>query len=110
MTSGPVNIQTIDKEKLLVFSREHLYYEVAMLYGVADNLLSTPVDIYVFNALLESFVIHASIIIDFFYKEAFKADDARAEHFVRDLKQWRKALPPMSMNLRVFNRKRNKEV
>ncbi|MFA5261829.1 MAG: hypothetical protein WC450_11440, partial [Candidatus Omnitrophota bacterium] len=68
----------IPAQKLLAFSGEHLWYEINMLYGVMDILLKGVDDYYLYNALLEAFVLHASVILDFFYKPAVKPDDAHA--------------------------------
>ena len=104
----------LDKEisphKLRAFSGEHLWYEVNMLYGVMDLLMKGVEDYYLYNALLEAFVLHASVILDFFYKPAVKPDDARAVHYVRDTGAFHKALPPFQQKFGGFTRKRNKEV
>jgi len=100
----------IPKEKLIAFSGEHLYYEIWMLYGVTDILLKGVADEYVYNALLEAFVIHASIIIDFFYRSEIYDGDARALHYIHNIKGWRAALPSYQKYFKEFHRKRNKEV
>lgn len=98
------------KEKLIAFSGEHLYYEIWMLYGVTEKLRAGVKDIYHYNALLESFVVHASVILDFFYKPGHKIDDAKAIHYIDDIQQWNKILPSYAKHFRRFNMKRNKEV
>ena len=103
-------IEHIDKSKLRVFSREHLYYEIRMLFGVARELKDGTSNIYIYNALLESFVIHASIILDFFYLPQESGDDARAVHYVKDQKKWKTALPLKQKQFSIFHQKRNKEV
>lgn len=100
----------ITPEKLLEFSGEHLYYEIWMLYGVTDRLLKGVQDEYLYNALLESFVIHASIIIDFFYRPQVYDGDSRAIHYIVDRKKWRESLPSYDLYFKAFHRKRNKEV
>ena len=102
--------EKVSKEKLIEFSGEHLYYEIWMLYGVTDTLLKGVEDRYVYNALLESFVIHASIIIDFFYRPQVYDGDARALHYVDDIRAWRESLPSYERYFKKFHRKRNKEV
>jgi hypothetical protein len=97
-------------EKLIEFSGEHLYYEIWMLYGVTEKLLKGGQDEYVFNALLESFVIHASIIIDFFYRPQVYGADARAIHYIADRKKWKESLPSYQRYFKKFHTKRNKEV
>jgi hypothetical protein len=108
--SQAVNPDTgIPAQKLRVFSGEHLWYEIHMLYGVMELLLQGVDDYYLYNALLEAFVLHASVILDFFYKPAVKPDDARAVHYVRDPGAFHKALPPFEQKFGGFTRKRNKE-
>jgi len=85
--------QRIRKEKLIAFSGEHLYYEIWMLYGVTKKLQTEITDPYVYNALLESFVVHASIILDFFYKPQVKPDDAKAIHYLNSIEEWNNLLP-----------------
>ena len=102
--------EKVSPEKLIEFSGEHLYYEIWMLYGVTDLLLKGGQDECVYNALLESFVIHASIIIDFFYRPQVYDGDARAVHYIHDLKGWRASLPSYQKYFKEFHRKRNKEV
>ncbi len=102
----------ISPEQLRVFSGEHLYYEIDMLYGVV-NLLSAenaPQDPYVINALLEAYVIHTQVILDFFYQPQMKADDAKAIHFIADMALWKKTIPPYDRYFRKFNRRRSREV
>lgn len=102
--------EKVSKEKLIEFSGEHLYYEIWMLYGVTNSLLKGVEDEYVYNALLESFVIHASIIIDFFYRPQVYSGDARAVHYIPDVASWKEALPSYDRYFKKFHRKRNREV
>jgi len=98
----------ISKKRLIDFSKEHLYYEIYMLYGSVETLENGAEDPYVYNALLESFVLHTSIILDFFYKPQIKPDDARAIHYIRNRKAWTGALPSYDKYFRKFGKKRNK--
>lgn len=100
----------IRKEKLIAFSGEHLYYEIWMLYGVTERMNAGPDDDYIHNALLESFVVHASVILDFFYKPQVKPDDAKAVHYMNSIEAWNAILPSYAKYFRKFNKKRNKEV
>ncbi|MGE0268135.1 MAG: hypothetical protein AB7S78_06755 [Candidatus Omnitrophota bacterium] len=104
--------ENITNEQLLEFSGEHLYYEISMLYGVVD-LLNTKekiADPYIINALIESFVIHTQVILDFFYMPQMKADDAKAIHYIDDIKLWKSNLPSYDRYFRKFNRRRSREV
>jgi len=97
-------------DKLTAFSQEHLYYEFAMLFGVVEILQRDVEDVYLYNALLESFVVHAANILDFFYRPPVKPDDARAEHFMDHPQAWRRLLPPYEKHFKKFDMKRNKRV
>ncbi len=104
--------KNITDEQLRQFSGEHLYYEIYMLYGVVDLLKTKPkfeTDI-IIDALIESFVIHTQIILDFFYIPQMKADDAKAIHFVKDIGLWKKNIPSYDRYFRKFNRRRSREV
>lgn len=89
-----------------------MYYEIGMLYGIVDLLNSKDkiANPYIINALIESFVIHTQIILDFFYLPQMKADDAKALHFIDDVKAWKAALPSYDRYFRKFNRRRSREV
>ncbi|MCB9720934.1 MAG: hypothetical protein H6756_08660 [Candidatus Omnitrophica bacterium] len=102
----------ITPEQLRAFSGEHLYYEIDMLYGVVERLSEqhAPQDSYLINSLLEAYVIHTQVILDFFYQPQMKADDAKAIHFIRDVRRWKQAMPPYDRYFRKFNRRRSREV
>ncbi len=102
--------EKIDIQRLIEFSGEHLYYEIDMLYGVTKLLQEGQKNSYVFNAFLESFVVHASNILDFFYRPQIKSDDARAIHYMDDPKKWQEQLPPYEKHFEKFDHKRNKRV
>lgn len=97
-------------KELVEFSREHLYYEIDMLYGVARLLQKGSSNIYIYNALLESFVVHGSVILDFFYKLPLNPQEAKATHYIKDLEEWKDAKPPFDRYFIKFNKKRNQEV
>ncbi len=104
--------KNITDEQLIEFSGEHLFYEIKMLYGIVDLLSQEKklYDFYIYNALLEAAVIHTQIIIDFFYMPQMKADDAKAIHYIKDVKRWKSALPSYDRYFRKFNRRRSREV
>lgn len=125
MGSYPVQINTyalrkivmskykdITHEQLKSFSGEHLYYEIFMLYGVVDILKQKPDfdNEIILDALIESFVIHTQIILDFFYIPQMKPDDAKAIHFVKNVGTWKKEIPSYDRYFRRFNRRRSREV
>lgn len=102
----------ITNEQLRTFSAEHLYYEIEMLYSVVDRLSSknAPDDSTIINALLEAYVIHTQVILDFFYQPQMKADDAKAIHYIDDIPRWKKDIPAYDRYFRKFNRRRSREV
>jgi hypothetical protein len=100
----------IHQERLRAFSREHLYYELTMFFGVTKRLGDGVNDQYIYSALLESFVIHASLILDFFYKPPQKDDDASVMHFIKDIPKWKKLRPSYDKYFRKFHRRRSREV
>jgi len=59
---------------------EHLHYEVCMLTSLARGIASGiagqgPI----LNALLESFVVHVRVLMDFLYNKSPKPDDVIAQ-------------------------------
>jgi len=104
------NEQKIKKEHLVVFSGEHLYYELNMFFGLSKLLSEGINDQYVYSALLESFIIHTCLILDFFYKPPRKADDASVIHFIDDIKKWKRLRPSYDKYFRKFHRRRSREV
>jgi len=104
------NLRTLTKEQLIDFSGEHLYYELTMLFGVHKCLNQGVHDQFVYSALLESFVIHSSVILDFFYKPPRKYDDASVVHFIKDMQKWRALRPSYDKYFRKFHRRRSREV
>ena len=104
----------VSRQQLVEFSKEHLFYEIEMLYGVAKQLQAVSKkgakNVYIYNALLESFIIHASVILDFFYKMPMNPDEAKATHYIFNMDSWKKILPVYDKNFIKFNKKRNRDV
>ncbi len=83
---------------LLVVSH-HLFYEIWMFYEVAGVLNRDPPGNTVYtNVHLESFAIHARILLDFFYNEP-RQDDVVAGHYIKD---WKSICPAMGKNQKNF--------
>ncbi len=101
---------SLSSQDLIQFAGEHLRYEIEMLYGVSRLIKEGRADGVIYNALLESFVLHTSVILDFFYKLPMNPQEAKATHYIRDLEDWRQALPPYDKYFIRFNKKRNREV
>jgi hypothetical protein len=58
-------------------------YEVWMLQSTADRIFCGPVDLPTRNALLESFLIHARALIDFFSGKGAQSDDIVVGSYVQ---------------------------
>lgn len=90
---------------------EHLIYEFGMLRETAEKLgpghhHDDPI---VRNALLESFTLHVRTLLDFFYGERRKRDDALASDFF-DGDIWERSRPPIEGPLSEVNRRVGKEI
>jgi len=83
-----------------------LQYEIGMLFETAHKLEDCE-DVVLYNALLESFLIHARSLIFFFYEEPFREDDIVAGHFVEGWSQMRAFRSPL---LRKAGEEANKKV
>jgi hypothetical protein len=75
--------------KELRAASKHLGYEVDMLRGTADRLLSGMEEGVAKNAFLESFTVHARALVQFFF--GAKSGDVLADHYVLDVRMWRVA-------------------
>lgn len=87
---------------------ELLAYEIWMFYSIVD-ILSDKRDYShqaIHNAILESFVIHMRIIIDFFYNDNPKNDDITINDFVDE--DWIKSEIPD--RLKLARNRSNKEI
>jgi hypothetical protein len=82
-------------EELRLFAEEHLAYEIAMLGALPGEIMKrdamlVPSDSSgdaVLNGLVESFAVHARVVVDFFYRERPPArfpDDAVARDYFHD--------------------------
>jgi len=96
------------KRKLIKFSEEHLYFEIwfeldKMIKGKTPG---TPLC----NALLESFIVHAAILIEFFYRKPPHREVARASDYFKNLQEWEEILPPYKKDLDVLWKRRNTEL
>lgn len=92
----------------------HLNYEINMLFisrvalSEAKNNASGAIkNGYLLNAILESFLIHARNLIDFFYLDSPRPDDVVAEHFI---KNWNRQRPPVTDLLKNTKSQANKHL
>jgi hypothetical protein len=96
----------MDRDAELSNRSEHILYEARMLIGLADELAShrlanlvqgeMPV---VKNACLESFGIHARVILNFLYDRKEKDDGIIAADYFDDPLTWKRARPKRSQLL-----------
>ncbi len=97
-------------EEFQKFSGEHLFYEIQMLFDLHKRFDTPPEDSCLYGALLESYIIHTTTLLEFFYKPALKVDDAQAIHFIKDIPFWKRDMPRYESYFRKFSRKRNREL
>lgn len=90
---------------------DHLHYEIWMFISLANGLASGISGQGVINnALLESFTIHARLLLDFLYTEKPQKDDVIAQDFFDDPSIWHQVRPLKSEVLRKVHRRVAKEV
>jgi len=106
-----------DKEKKIIEMTDHLLYEVQMLINSSLALASLkinenngPLLITIRNALVESFAIHARILLDFLYSKREKETDMIADDFFDELDKWRKVRPKKTPLLKIIHRRVGKEI
>lgn len=87
-----------------------LYYEIWMLKTLA-RAQSTGIagKSVINNALLESFVIHARVLLAFLYAEKPRPDDVIAEDFLPSPDEWPKIRLPKTELLKTIHRRVGKE-
>lgn len=94
-----------------------LMYELAMLkktnqvlerLGPAEK--DDEINKVIRNALIESFVLHARALLDFFYPENPKADDVIVDDFFKMGSEWCKLCPPKSTLLSTVHKRVGKEI
>ncbi len=102
---------SLSQAELPSWALEHLLYEFGMLRETAQKLGNRhhSDDGIVENALLESFTVHARTLLDFFYGERRKPDDALAADFF-DGNIWERSRPKLSGRLGEVNRRVGKEI
>lgn len=95
---------------MIKFSEEHLYYEMWMLISIEEELRTVIQDTPKCNALLESFVIHAAILIEFFYSKGNHPDIARASDYIMNGQKWQECIPPYGRYSELIRNRRNEEM
>ena len=91
---------------------DHLHYEIWMFQSLANGLASGIFGQGVLaNALLESFTVHARIMLDFLYPRKPQKDDVISDDFFyEDPSRWHEVRPPKSETLQRVHRRVAKEV
>ncbi|MFC1975657.1 hypothetical protein ACFLXQ_04605 [Chloroflexota bacterium] len=106
--------QPSDEE--IVTVKEHLLYELQMLLGTAKILVTIDPSnendfqtVVIYNALLESFSMHARVLLDFLYNDKPHKDDVVASDFF-DPDCWFLKRPQKSPLLEKLHKNVNKRV
>ena len=86
---------------------EHLYYEIWMLNETSQLSDSNTVKN---NALIESFSIHARVLLDFLYKTQGRPDDTFATDFFDDPQKWQDYIQEKAEVLSEIKRRVAKEI
>ena len=89
---------------------KHLHYEVDMLLGTARLLAAGVRGDVLSNAVVESFIIHTRVLLDFLYDERPRSDDVVASDYFTDRQDWISKRPAMSSTLTKVDRRVGKEV
>jgi hypothetical protein len=93
--------RTRRSEQELRNASNDLYYEFWMFAKLAGGLASGILgESIINNALLESFAVHAKVIIDFLYSDGLADNDVSALDFVPDPGDWIRARPAKSAVLK----------
>ena len=88
-----------------------LYYEIWMLLNLG-RIMSVGIgreSVFINNALVESFMIHARVMLEFLYAENPRKDDIVAEDFLPDTEQWQDIRIPKTELLETVHNRVSKE-
>lgn len=107
----------LNKEDKISFLKEHIVYEINMLCNSFQMKLSTDdinTQTYLQNIKLESFIVHARSLLQFFYNVKVRKGtylyDAYAIDFYTEPDRWYKIRPNMSSSLVLFFDRAAKEI
>ena len=90
---------------------DHLYYEFWMLTSLASIMASRITgEVVINNAFIESFTIHARVLLKFLYDENPKPDDVIADDFFQTSQKWKEVRPEMTEILEKVYGRVGKEV
>ena len=100
--------QTIESLKL---ASKHLHYEFSMFNSLAQIMAMGIFGPGVLNnAILESFTLHARVLLAFLYSENPRDDDVSAENFFDKPGEWLAVRPDKTEQLRLVHKRVGKEV
>ncbi len=98
-------------EEELQKASEHLFYEfwmfTSLARGMASGIFNEGI---ISNALLESFTIHARVLLDFLFSENPRSDDVIAEDYIPSQSDWVKIKGSKSEILKDIHKRVGKEV
>ena len=98
-------------EEELQKASEHLFYEIWMFTSLARGMASGVFNEGIINnALLESFTVHARVLLDFLFAENPRPDDVIAEDYFSSPDEWLKRKANKSENLQNIHVRVGKEV
>lgn len=105
--------QINNEVNLVDFSKEHLYYEIAMFVFVSNIEFDDKQSNFRFllNMKIEVFVIHLRNLVNFLYPSNDpRKDDVVANNFFSEYGEWEKIKPSLSDNLDKARKRAHKEV
>jgi hypothetical protein len=95
----------------LAGSLKHVRYEIGMFHQTAAELIAGRFgEGVVRNALLESFTVHARILLQFFFPASPGDDEVLAAHFFGDTTEWRKLRGAVPASLEKVRSRVGKEI
>ena len=98
-------------EQELQKASDHLFYEIWMFTSLARGMASGVFNEGIINnALLESFTVHARVILDFLFAENPRPDDVIAEDYFSSPDEWLKIKANKSEKLNNIHVRVGKEV
>ncbi len=98
-------------EEELQKASEHLFYEIWMFTSLAKGMASGIFNEGIINnALLESFTVHARILLDFLFAEKPKEDDVIAEDYFSSPDEWSNIREIKSEQLKNIHARVGKEI
>lgn len=95
--------------KLRDFGR-HLDYEVRMLRRCANELDQKNQPPWLRCVCLEAFAIHIRNLLDFYYGDKGKSDDALAKHYFRTAEEWNAVRGSRPVTVKLIMDRANKQV